>query len=519
MRISDMWRLVVSASIWGFLFPASAANLPVRVTNDMKYRETSKPDIKKDGDWALSVRALLNRDGSADLDVTSGVLDDRTTAVGSIKRVQVTGLDKTGADRYRQRFEDLPPYATLHLLNLWRGQHLRVDAQFRDAAGRPSPSMAAATVVKKRPFLALSSLRSPDEVLINTDVNVNVFAQERNGDVGARANAVLYIDGVEADRINGLWVDAAGLVDAQFTCRFRSVGQHTIQVGLERDSITPGDWTDTDKIVAKTVSAVPDTASLDYSVAVTDMQFRSHSLWKAWYADGSPDITVTAASPDWMGADDRTGRQQQASFYATLHERISLPVRIAVEEYMSSTSQPQFTMATLITGFDGPPESDGIVTSNSASVWDETTGGFAYITTYESLTNGFDPYTIVQYWRSSGEVIYYSTGYAKTWLGDLSGSYTYSWNTSGIYQFGLSQEFGAQYAMKIALSTPGPRFSVDATITQFVPFTSDVQDPYACAWILAGQSATGPEWMYYCSEFSLNTIGRTGSTFGKAWQQ
>src|SRR5207249_119724 len=74
-----------------------------------------------------------------------------------------------------------------------------------------------ATAVHFRPDLVASRLDAPAQAPVGAAVNLQGFILERNGEVGARADCVLYVDGAAADRATGIWVDAGGMVACAMT--------------------------------------------------------------------------------------------------------------------------------------------------------------------------------------------------------------------------------------------------------------------------------------------------------------
>ena len=63
---------------------------------------------------------------------------------------------------------------------------------------------------------------------------------ERNQDIGARGSCVLSVDGIEADRADAIWVDAAGLVSCAFTHTFETSGAKSVSVQVA--NVVPLDY-------------------------------------------------------------------------------------------------------------------------------------------------------------------------------------------------------------------------------------------------------------------------------------
>src|SRR6267154_582662 len=77
---------------------------------------------------------------------------------------------------------------------------------------------------------------------------------ERLGDIGARASCVLYVDGTAADRADGIWVDAGGVVECKMAHSFVNTGTHAIEFRIE--NVRPGDYDDSNNRAAASIQIV-----------------------------------------------------------------------------------------------------------------------------------------------------------------------------------------------------------------------------------------------------------------------
>lgn len=64
-------------------------------------------------------------------------------------------------------------------------------------------------------------------------MNIVATVTETTGAAGMKADCVLLVDGVEADRIRALWVDAGDAVSCAFTEHFAREGTYGMEVRAE----------------------------------------------------------------------------------------------------------------------------------------------------------------------------------------------------------------------------------------------------------------------------------------------
>jgi hypothetical protein len=205
--------------------------------NHIKYRDSGIPNATgRSGTAAIEARALLNRDDTADIELTTGSFEG-TSHTGSIERMQLQVGRQTvnfpgdGAPTFSASVDGLARLATVEL-----------QANVRGVDGARIDVVSATEVVKLRPDLSVVSVAPPPHALVNFPANVTATIREHNGDTGARANCRLLVDGAEVDRAEGIWVDAGDHVDCRFAYVFDSPGVKSLQVVV--DGLNPGDWDD-----------------------------------------------------------------------------------------------------------------------------------------------------------------------------------------------------------------------------------------------------------------------------------
>lgn len=198
-----------------------------RTPNSIKYRDSGLAAAKGHaGDATIEVRALINRDLTTDIEVT--------TDSGSITKVQVKAGGTT------QNFNALDAGSTFSVNVDPIGRGAAVDVQAHVDTGTRTEVVTATAVAGFRPDLGVVSVAPPPHALVGFPTRVVATVREHNGDFGARADCRLLADGVEIDRAEDIWVDAGDTVDCRFSHVFQTAGVVNLQVVV--DDVHPGDW-------------------------------------------------------------------------------------------------------------------------------------------------------------------------------------------------------------------------------------------------------------------------------------
>ncbi len=234
------------------------AREPRFAPNAVKYRDTSKRHAQaKAGDVTVQARVLMNKDHTADLEVTTGTFDDVATQGNidsvaiesrSLGALQERGLSNSGAHALRLRV-------------LGRGEPVTIQAAVSGVHGRRRNEVTLVETAKFRPDLEVSGLAIPETIVAGLPTVIDATIRELNGDLGARASCALSVNGQEVDRARGIWVDARGTVSCSFRYAFPTDGPSEVKVSLVESS--PADW-DADDMsmtaevtVASNASAMP----------------------------------------------------------------------------------------------------------------------------------------------------------------------------------------------------------------------------------------------------------------------
>lgn len=427
-----------------FRATSDGSSLPTPIANSTKYRNAGKqPATGRDGNATLTARALLGPDGLVTLDVTTGQLDVAGSAPGAFDKVQIKGLmpnDLTTAlwtDNYNAlRKAGLASYSYIYS-GLARELPLQVQANISGIDSRVDV-VTLIERVKLRPDLAASQLVAPSRVPPGTPVNIGATVSELNGDVGATANCVLYVDGTEADRAAGIWVDAGGTVSCAFTQSWTNPGTRQLRVAVE--NVTPGDWDGTNNSVTGAVEVVAGNDFYVYADVYENIHRPDYQQDVTWsWTDG-----VRSEHGIWGNVVNGSIMEQAAVMQGWMYRDTTFPfARIDISQVSSGTS----VMAAAFTN----------VQPTSTWQWSDQYGsGYqscAYMSSITSVAGRVELQVCTYRWTSAvnaqtseqtyfyhyrwaGEVTYHSHGYNVRWYnGVLQNNYT--WNNDVSYQDGF----------------------------------------------------------------------------------
>lgn len=291
------------------LSTASAFAAPRYVPNSVKYSDTGVPNAKgRSGTATIEARALINFDGSADLEVTTG--DFATGPRGTLDKVQI----KLSGDRGTQNYHPAASTFTTHIDDVIRRHDaIEVQANVRDVDGTRTDVVTVYETAKLRPDLVPAGIDGPSRAIPGVPTILMASVQERNGDTGARASCILYVDGVEADRAEQIWVDAGGSVTCQFVHTFENVGESQLEVIV--GDVNPGDWNYDNNRVSATILVInPSEAMTPWTVNAGEESYERHRTIKMPFEESTTDEI------GWTRRLHFSGLVKQADIdFATMH--------------------------------------------------------------------------------------------------------------------------------------------------------------------------------------------------------
>ncbi|MEA2489133.1 MAG: hypothetical protein QOH21_925 [Acidobacteriota bacterium] len=451
--------------------------------NSVKYRDTGLPNASgRSGSASIEARALANRDGSADLEVTTGSFDDSAPAPGTIAKVQVKLSDV--ADAPAQNFNGLNGGGTFAttLEPLGRHDRVQVQASVRDIDGTRTDIVTVNETVKLRPDLRVAAVSVRPHAPIGLPTNIYATIAEANGDTGARADARLLVGGVEVDRAEDIWVDAGDSVQVHFVHVFETAGTASVQVIV--DSVRPGDWDDTNNSASASMHIFAEAAEVMWS----DVSARDEDTTEYHYSK-TPVSELTR---------EGGGFSQSIRFDSLLDRRIdydtmNVSARVetdgqVIHEEPRGGFGPGFNR---VNRFRCSQDLEGPVTGTIC--WD-LPGRFAR-----------SPFTSVELECGAANVSYHSRGYhtelAPERPGDPYYIFDYVTNTPGAYT-----RLGSTVSFDIMISDALTLWHATPSIPSIEPSEEHVNSPYQCFFSSFYGGLT-------CQETRRDTYIRSGSAF------
>jgi hypothetical protein len=454
------------------LWPAGLdAAGPTLFPNSQKYSDKAPPATGRSGTAALAARALIDKDDQTLLEMTTGALDSDTTATGRIVKAQVKMLTSSGEAASTFNYNALDSaYVALASGEVRRGQPLQFQVNIRDVDGARTDVLTVADVVRARPDLVTSSLDSPARAMAHTPVNITAVVRERNGDVGARADCLLYVDDVEVDRARGIWVDAGDAVSCAFTQTFDVPGTKALRVTAA--NLTPGDWDLENNSAAGTI---------EITQRFDAVEATFHEEEYANIFDSRGHFEGTTSGFEYQSRFGQSGWQQSAIYRGYVFvDPVQFPIQVdgTISDGTITTAVhfADLTPEHLTGGAGGFCHSGWLTDLSSARVVNLS---FGDCQTWEGVR-----FFIVHLQRDAGEVTFYSEGFGRywyTWNGQTTTfSYQYNRNTT-FWQGGDERMRGSDIAMNVTVGDGRVTYELPVdVVVQEVSFT-DTGYPERCS--------------------------------------
>ena len=420
----------------------------------------------------LQARALMNKDGTTDFELTTGKLDSTASAPGRIVRVELSLPETRNEGRERENreweaeYEHLKGDGYFHAVLPGRehGQTLNVRAKIlitraptrdrdrddhgrdRDDHGRDgddhdgeSLEISLQTVVQYRPDLAVTNFEFPLMAQPNTVVVFSATVAELKGDVGEHSDCVLLLDGQKVDDMKGpIWVDAAGLITCRFAYRFAASGTHTVAAALQNGA--PGD-ADLSNNMRSGQIVIQDPARIFYSDSASESKAVRDSAIDSYF-------TSTSTVPDKHQGWHNTSVQQIRNFVGHFPSAVHMPLaRISFTDSSDGVPLSSLALTNVSADFTAPSPYPAFTTESCIQRLDSVTGGWLLLCSYLNANTGVGSTTVHVRW-DAGAATYHSDGYCHSVVGGYQcsgGNYTF--NTSSAN--GTLVTFGANYAADV----------------------------------------------------------------------
>jgi hypothetical protein len=495
----SMTRVSTSAIITAFVVIGSsalAAAAPARVPNKRPYRVTATATATgRSGSATMSARALIDRSHHASVEIAAG--DFETRRVGTLAKVQLKTFDGNGELISTRNYSGLNASSiAIPIDRMDRGQALQLQGHIRNGDTSRTDVVSVRTVGRLRPDLAVRWVNAPASARVGLPVHISAMVAELNHDTGARASCVLSVDNEEADRAEGIWVDAGDTVSCAFIHVFSTGGAHQIRVDVGR--VEPGDWNAANNSGGGSVTILSDEQSFNSVSAWVSESYEHYRKRNTGYSRSNDTGDAYVRTFDFLTDESR---MTQGSLYAaSISAPVTFPVtQLAVAQWTDDILIHQGVYNDVAATFVAPYLSCGRVADE------------ADVTIYVDVCvrpGASGPVTSITYSRYVGTVTYFSSRYDAAWYETPEGDvpvYTYSYNQHDSSSTGPLSILGNTYRFEVTLinGTVAYRKPVSFAIGG-VQTTMDVNYPLAC------QESSDPLFGYekVCDEFINHIAGR-----------
>jgi len=438
--------------------------------NSEKYRDSSMPNASaRSGSASIEARALLNRDDSADVEVTTGTFDGSSPATGLLAKLQ---LDLPGGGR--QNFNDLSGGGsfTTNVPGLASHVTLGIQANVRGVDGARTDVVSVDETVKLRPDLLVSGISAPSPAYRGLPAVVRATIREANGDVGARANCQLFSGDRLIDRADGIWVDASGTVDCVFTQAFDA--SH-VDLTVAVTGVDPGDWDDENNSASVSLDLLEPPVFYSWSANAREEQFTRRGRTTYSWGDFNS---------------EEHGFTQSFAFSGVI--RAEVPhVGMKTTINASSDGIPRFSSR--VEDFSGPFKTAGGYCSTGFVAGAEVDS--CYLRDFE--------YLMVNVSFGTADAVYRSWGWATQRSPFSPPEPRFEWNDTRVDQTAMGP-LGTSVSMDIQFEAGGSTFTAQPSFALTQGSTRITDQPYSCSFDdFLGQTV--------CRERFSSSVTRSGS--------
>lgn len=412
------------------------------ISNTVRYADTGrKPSTGRAGSAVITALALRGGDGVTELEVRAAPANPASPGQASIQKVKTRATDYNGGQIFEVSHTGLSgPRVVQSYGGLGWGATLAVQANVTGVDPNRTDVVEATVPVLLRPDLRLFMFGQPTRVRDGSPLALTAYVFEGNGQVGARADCALYVDGVAEDRAVGIWVDAGGFVTCAFTHTFSGAGRHQVEVRVE--NVSPRDYDDGNNggIVQVEVVAADNHFSEAYAASVSNA---SKSSWSSAWRN-----KVNGNEGESTGEFDHHSRQQYGNAYGSMNVALTVPFTLNAAQLTGGV-----TVHSTAWRVDELPGGCG-------SHFDGSAGVFLYVCTLNYGTGG---QTTFRYDRATGSVTYHSRDYSRQWDAATGTEYVYNHNYDFSQAGGPVIPFGADYTFRMSFVTANGTFPSNVT--------------------------------------------------------
>lgn len=231
----------------------------------------------RSGGATMTLRALMNQDGTTDLQVTTGDFEG-TEPPHDFDKLQVKYLDEAAEEAVWTENHRRPGTGLVELGfdGLERHRILQVQGNVTvpnaSGKGKRTGVVTLRERVNLRPNLAVLSVAAVHEAFVDTEVSFTAAIAETNHDLSATADCVFYVNGDEAARSDGIFVGEGDQVACQMDHVFTETGTYEVTASVEH--VNPGDFDTSDNQATATIEIVDPVVELHGTASAAERHHR-----------------------------------------------------------------------------------------------------------------------------------------------------------------------------------------------------------------------------------------------------
>jgi hypothetical protein len=465
---------------------------------------------------ALQSRALLDKAGNTEFELTTGQLDSAALPPGNINEIKLRAKRPEGQREFEKEFEHLRQggYAHYQLKGLVHNDLLNVRAEVgvesnrgvennrgeegHGEEGHQDVNLKLQDVVRYRPDVAVQKLDYPPVARPGTAVQFSATIAERMGDLGAHADCVLLVDGKQVDVASGIWVDAASVVTCRWSYSFSTSGLHTVAARIQ--NAVPGDYDPSNNEVGGQIQ-IQNPALIFYSSSAFESTTLTDKVVDT-YASG------LATVPDKHQHDSSTQSSQGRYFSGQIPSALNLPLKnVGYSDSSGGSALMAVNYSGLAADSTSPSTDPAYTTVSLIQRYDDTTQGWMTLQIYKNAATGAGLTTVDWSW-DAGDVTYHSDGYCKSTAGGyrcVGGDYTLNFNNTATS--GVRVALAANYSANVAVDD-GTAYSAQPSMDLVSTPSTSTSQPLTCV----RQPTGGPGMGKICTQSSTTSTSKSGNT-------
>lgn len=448
---------------------------------------------------ALQSRALLDKAGTTDFELTTGQLDSSAVPPGNINQVQLRVLRPDGkGTQMEKHFGPLRAGGYFHHAftappALGHGQLIDVKTEvgvenYRGEEGHQDVNLKLQDTVKYRPDIAVVKLDYCNLARPGTAMQISATVAELMGDTGAHGDCLLQVDGKQVDAASGIWIDAGSVVTCRFTHTFSNSGMHDVLVLFQNRA--PADYDVSNNKLGGQIQ-IQNPASMSYVATAYESTNFTDSTTDFYYSASStvPDKHLYTSNYDFA---------QGRYFYGQIPVAVQLPIKQLSYSDNTDMNPSPVSYAGVPADSSGPSTDPAYTTTTLIERYDDLTKGWMNVAIYKNDATGAGMTTIDWHW-DAGEVTYHSESTCTLSVFKCPpGSYTD--NTKG-KQVHLASNYSANVVVDDGTAYPAqPSFDLTVTTTSDKP-------PFSCS----PSSFGGPTPGKLCTQSTSSYTSKSGS--------